>query len=226
MADDGVEETWDRVQAPLELLRFWYVFEGDFDVNIASKGQMHWFKSTTDFDQQCVSGFKALWSKVCEEAQSGADADPSSQTAAFKALGAPGYLSLIILLDQLPRNMFRATPGMYASDSIARAVLREALAKQLDEELAVQVTDPEAEGPEQWALAFLYMPLMHSEDLADHVDALRLYESQPGLAKNYAAEEEHKAVIDRFGRFPSRNKILGRESTQEEEEFLKTHAGW
>ena len=119
-----------------------------------------------------------------------------------------GWLAEVIVLDQFPRNMFRDTPQAFSTDPMAVILVQEAVANQVDKELtAIQKS-------------FLYMPLMHSESSLIHETAMDLY-SQPGLEYNLDFEKKHKAIIDRFGRYPHRNAILGRISTDEEVEFLK-----
>jgi uncharacterized protein (DUF924 family) len=118
-----------------------------------------------------------------------------------------GWLAEIIVLDQFPRNMFRDTPQAFATDELAIILVQEAVSNQVDREL----TAPQK--------SFLYMPLMHSESALIHETAMELY-SQPGLEFNLDFEKKHKAIIDRFGRYPHRNEILGRDSTDEEVEFL------
>lgn len=118
-----------------------------------------------------------------------------------------GWLAEIIVLDQLPRNMFRDTPQAFTTDRLAVILVQEAVSNQVDREL----TAPQK--------SFLYMPLMHSESPLIHETAMELY-SQPGLEFNLDFEKKHKAIIDRFGRYPHRNAVLGRESTDEEIEFL------
>ena len=105
--------------------------------------------------------------------------------------------------------MFRDQPGAFATDELARQCTREAVAAGADQALTVQQR------------AFLYMPLMHSESATDHEEAVRLYSSDPGLKNNLDFELKHKAIIDRFGRYPHRNRILGRVSTPEEVAFLE-----
>lgn len=117
-------------------------------------------------------------------------------------------LAEIIVLDQFSRNMFRDTPQAFAWDTLALVLAQEAIRRKLDRELV----------PIQ--RAFLYMPFMHSEAAEIHEIALFLF-GQPGLEDNYNFELKHKEIIDRFGRYPHRNAILGRESTAEEIEFLK-----
>jgi uncharacterized protein (DUF924 family) len=120
---------------------------------------------------------------------------------------ARGRLAEVIVLDQFPRNIFRDQPGAFATDAVALALAQEAVAVGADREL------------EAVERSFLYMPYMHSESPAIHEVAMELY-GQAGLEYNLKFEIEHKAIIDRFGRYPHRNAILGRESTPEEEAFL------
>lgn len=121
---------------------------------------------------------------------------------------AEGRLAEIIVLDQFSRNMFRNQSEAFSADSLALRLAKEAVAAGADQELSVSEK------------AFLYMPYMHSEEKQDHEVAVKLF-SQPGLENNLKFEYLHKKIIDRFGRYPHRNQILGRTSTPEEVEFLK-----
>ena len=116
-------------------------------------------------------------------------------------------LAEIIVLDQFSRNMFRDTPLAFAYDTLALVLAQEAVRRKFDAEL------------EDRYKSFLYMPFMHSESKEIHEIAMFLFD-QPGLEDNYNFEVRHKNIIDRFGRYPHRNEILGRESTPEELEFL------
>lgn len=118
-----------------------------------------------------------------------------------------GRLAEIIVLDQFSRNIHRDTPRAFAQDPLALALAQEAVSLGIDRELS----------PLQ--RSFLYMPYMHSESRLIHEEALSLF-NQPGLENNYVFEIRHKEIIDRFGRYPHRNAILGRESTPKELEFL------
>ena len=120
-----------------------------------------------------------------------------------------GALAEIIILDQFSRNMYRDSPEAFAADPQALELARLAVDKGQDKE----IKDPDK-------LAFLYMPFMHSESKEMHEMAVKLF-NQPGLEENYEFELKHKAIIDRFGRYPHRNQVLGRQSTLEETEFLK-----
>lgn len=116
-------------------------------------------------------------------------------------------LAEIIVLDQFSRNIYRDKRKAFAQDTLALVLAQEAVRRKLDEQLE----------PKQ--RAFLYMPFMHSESADIHEIAMYLFD-QPGLEDNYNFEIKHKAIIDRFGRYPHRNEILGRESSAEELEFL------
>lgn len=119
-----------------------------------------------------------------------------------------GRLAEIIVLDQFSRNLFRDSPRAFAADGMALVLAQEAVRADSDRAL------PPAQR------LFLYMPYMHSESRAIHAVAKTLFESL-GLEENLKYELAHKAIIDRFGRFPHRNAILGREPTPEELEFLR-----
>jgi uncharacterized protein (DUF924 family) len=121
-----------------------------------------------------------------------------------------GCLALCILLDQVPRNLFRGSPKAFAFDAAALEVTRHAL--KLGFERALN-NDSER--------MFLYLPLEHSENLKDQDDCVRLVSAFKDGGEFLSYAERHREVIARFGRFPHRNEILGRESTEAELEFLK-----
>jgi uncharacterized protein (DUF924 family) len=120
---------------------------------------------------------------------------------------ASGRLAEIIVLDQFSRNLFRDDARAFAADPIALALAQEAVAGGFDADLPVQQR------------AFVYMPYMHSESALIHQHAEALF-SAPGLEFNLDFERKHKAIIDRFGRYPHRNGVLGRVSAAEEVAFL------
>jgi len=122
-------------------------------------------------------------------------------------LNALGALAEIIILDQFSRNIYRDTKGAFANDNLALRLAEEAIEKGQDKEI------------DKAYLGFLYMPFMHSESLKVHECALELFK-QEGLEGSYQYELKHKVIIDRFGRYPHRNHILGRDSTPEEIIFL------
>ena len=126
---------------------------------------------------------------------------------------AEGILAAIIVLDQFSRNMFRDDPRAFAEDAQARALTKHAIDTGFDMEV-----------PEE-RRSFVYMPLMHSENLADHDLSLKVFEalgSEDGL--KYAIA--HRDIIARFGHYPHRNAVLGRESTPEEEAHFREHGGF
>lgn len=119
-----------------------------------------------------------------------------------------GRLAEVIVLDQFSRNMFRDTPSAFAYDPLALALSQWAIDINAHESLTALQR------------SFLYMPFMHSESASIHEQALKLFKSN-GNGYNLDYEIKHKVIIDRFGRYPHRNKILGRQSTAEEIEFLQ-----
>jgi len=118
-----------------------------------------------------------------------------------------GRLAEIIVLDQFSRNLFRERPEAFAWDGMALVLAQEAVRSGADQSLPMARRE------------FLYMPFMHSESRRIHTIAVQLF-SQPGLEFNLDFELKHKAIIERFGRFPHRNAALGRVSTAAEIEFL------
>ncbi|WP_111895336.1 DUF924 family protein [Acinetobacter sp. MB5] len=120
---------------------------------------------------------------------------------------AMGRLAEIILLDQFSRNIFRGHAEAFSADSLALVLAQEAIRNGCDKDLAPHMR------------AFCYLPYMHSESSVIHQEALKLF-NQPGLEGNLEFEIKHKAIIDRFGRYPHRNQVLGRSSTAEELDFL------
>jgi uncharacterized protein (DUF924 family) len=118
-----------------------------------------------------------------------------------------GRLAEIIVLDQFSRNIHRGTPRAFAADPMALALAQEAVAAGIDASLPTP------------QVAFLYLPYMHSESRRIHRLAEQLFRRE-GLEKNHESELRHRAIIERFGRYPHRNAILGRTSTDEEQVFL------
>lgn len=119
-----------------------------------------------------------------------------------------GRLAEIIILDQFSRNIYRDTPNAFAADSIALVLAQEAVAAHADIELSAK------------QVPFMYMPYMHSESRAIHEVAILLFNREAAIG-NLEFEQRHKDIIDKFGRYPHRNAILGRESTEEEVAFLQ-----
>lgn len=158
--------------------------------------EQSWWKKDEKFDAQIRARFGTLHQQAiaCELA----DWRNSPQ----------GSLAEVVVLDQFSRNMFRDTPQAFAWDPQALVLAQVAIAKGYDRSLT------------QIQRAFLYLPFMHSESAHIHDQALQLYEVL-GLEKQLEFELKHKVIIDKFGRYPHRNAILGRESTPEELLFLQ-----
>ena len=127
---------------------------------------------------------------------------------------ASGCIALCILLDQFPRNMFRDDPKSFATDPLAREIARHALAQKFDAE--DDLTDDHR--------CFLYLPFEHSEAIEDQRLSLKLFQERTEDERYIEYAKRHLVVIERFGRFPHRNKVMGRVSTAEEIEFLKQNA--
>jgi len=121
-----------------------------------------------------------------------------------------GSLALIIALDQFPRNMYRDTKAMFAWDDLALTAAKRAVEKGFDFKIS------------QDRRAFIYMPYMHSENLSDQDLCVTLCDGRLTDENTLRHAKAHRTVIERFGRFPHRNKILGRDSTAAEIEFLKS----
>jgi len=158
-------------------------------------GARHWFSKSAEIDEEIRTRFLALHERIL-------------------AGGTEGYttpraaLAAVVVLDQFSRNMFRGSLRMFTADARARRLAREAIAQGLDAGLASEER------------VFLYMPFEHSEDREDQALSCELIGR---LGNDYWTEyaQAHKVIIDRFGRFPHRNAVLGRESTAEEIELLK-----
>lgn len=158
-------------------------------------GNEAWFQQSDQVDQACTKQFMTTWLAA------------SKAECAHWRTDIHGRLAEVIVLDQFPRNMFRGSGKSFSTDTLALALSQEALK-------ATDLGDLTSERK-----AFLLMPFMHSESPAIHEQAVKLF-SEPGLEHNLAFEESHKAIIDRFGRYPHRNVLLGRESTAEEIDYL------
>lgn len=159
-------------------------------------GRERWYERDDAFDAEVRRRFLAVWQKAA-----------AGEFASWEASD-DGALALVIVLDQFPRNMFRGTPQAFASDAQARDVARRAIAKAVDRRV-----DP-------ILLEFLYLPFMHSEHLADQLDCVALFQNTDN-AENLKYAREHADIIERFGRFPHRNRLLGRDTTEEEQAFLE-----
>ncbi|PIW31194.1 MAG: DUF924 domain-containing protein [Rhodospirillales bacterium CG15_BIG_FIL_POST_REV_8_21_14_020_66_15] len=177
-----------------EVLGFWF----DYDAADEPVFRDVWFQEDDDFDAEVRDRFEDHYHWAAEG---------HYDTLARKPLGC---LTLVILLDQVPRNLFRGGAQAYATDGMALAHARMALLARHDREL-------------DWARRmFLYMPFMHAEDIAAQERSVLLFATVPVEACVEAALEHH-AIIREFGRFPHRNAVLGRMSTEAEKAFLAKH---
>jgi uncharacterized protein (DUF924 family)/GNAT superfamily N-acetyltransferase len=179
------------------LLDFWFGPTGDPD---RERDREIWFKSTVEFDTSLRREFLADY-----------EAAAAGELASWEGLP-EGALALVLLLDQVPRNIFRGTPRAYATDAAALVAADRALERGFDRLV-----------PSVWR-KFFYMPFHHSEDLSDQRRSLALSAAllpdpeRTGGLRRYGVP--YIEVIARFRRFPHRNEILGRESTAEEIAFL------
>jgi uncharacterized protein (DUF924 family) len=156
-----------------------------------------WYKASDDVDAGISRRFGSLHAAA-------------ARCELFNWRASPeGRLAEIIVLDQFSRNIFRGQAAAFAQDALALALAQEAVRAGADVLLPPQQR------------AFLYLPYMHSESAVIHAAALMLFD-QAGLENNLDFEQQHKAIIDRFGRYPHRNAVLGRVSTPEELAFLAT----
>jgi uncharacterized protein (DUF924 family) len=158
-----------------------------------------WFRGTPEFDASVHERFVADHERAVAGDFAAWEAEPLSA------------LALVMLLDQVPRNIFRSTPRAFASDPLALATTNRALERGFDRAM-----------PAAWRV-FFYLPLEHSEALADQqrgLDLLLALPPVPGRKSEGHMTRLHLEIIERFGRFPHRNAILGRESTAEELAFL------
>jgi uncharacterized protein (DUF924 family) len=167
---------------PQQLLDFWF-----------GQNRKAWFEKNSAFDEEIRARFLALY----EQAVAGGLADWQQAPKSC--------LALVILLDQLPRNMFRGTARAFTADPLALAAARIIVERGWDRDM----TEDER--------TFAYLPFEHSESLEDQEKSLRLFEGNA----NYEWARRHWEIIRRFGRFPHRNAVLGRASTAEEIKFLK-----
>jgi uncharacterized protein (DUF924 family) len=186
---------------PQEILEFWF---GD-------RARSLWFEKDADFDALIRQRFEATY-----QAALAGRLDSWEGTA-------EGCLALVVVLDQFPRNMYRGSARAYAADARARAVADRAVARGHDRTLPPD---------RRW---FLYLPFEHSEDLADQRRAVALFrahaETTAGADRERALELldyalRHLAAVERFGRFPHRNELLGRETSEDEAAYLRDPRSW
>jgi uncharacterized protein (DUF924 family) len=175
------------------VLSFWFGNQGDPDYG---QPKPFWFQSNPALDQSIRDQFETLYQDAVKGKLEGFMDTPE------------GSLALVIILDQFPRNMYRGTPQAYLADPLALKVAKATIAKGFDQKLLPQQR------------AFLYLPFQHSESLEDQEKSVELFTSLES-ENNLQYAVGHRDIIARFGRFPHRNNILGRESTPEEISFLE-----
>ncbi|WP_017315225.1 DUF924 family protein [Mastigocladopsis repens] len=180
-----------------EILEFWFGSPNEPDYG---KPKPFWFSKKPEFDEELQIRFLTDYQKAAAGYLD--DWINSSNSC----------LALILLLDQFPRNMFRDTPQAFATDWEALSAAQHAIALGYDQKLLPV---------QRW---FIYLPFEHSENLEHQRQAVRLFQqlsNDPESTSCIDYAMRHMQVIQRFGRFPHRNEILGRVSTSEEKEFLK-----
>lgn len=174
-----------------DALEFW------FGAPPANDVREFWFESSDALDRDITARFKDTYDRL------------RARGDAIHADSAEEFLATILVLDQFPRNMFRGTPDAFATDPLACIWAKRAI--ELGHDMAVP-------GPHM--RIFFYLPLEHSEDLADQERCLHLCEEMGDDNYTHYARA-HLEVIAKFGRFPHRNAFLGRPSTAEEEAYLQ-----
>lgn len=179
-----------------QILEFWFGSPGS---EPAGKSRKVWFIKDPAFDQEIRDRFLSPYEQVAAGHLNHWQETPQ------------GCLALVLLLDQFPRNMFRGTPQAFTTDSKALSVARQAIAQGFDQQLP----------PVQ--RQFFYFPLEHSENLENQRQAVALFrkiKDDSETADSYPYALRHYEIIERFGRFPHRNQILGRKTTPKEAKFL------
>ena len=174
------------------MLDFWF---GAPNSRERGRPRKLWFQKSEPFDAEIRRRFLATWERAASGELERWQATPLAS------------LGIVVTLDQFPRNMFRGTARAFATDSLALAAARETIAREFDRLLSPVER------------SFVYLPFAHAEDLAAQRRSLVLFHASD--RENVESARRHYEIIARFGRFPHRNAVLGRQSTAEEIEFLK-----
>ncbi|WP_166302267.1 DUF924 family protein [Bradyrhizobium sp. 2S1] len=159
-------------------------------------GRDRWYTRDDAFDAEIRSRFLATWQKAAAGELSSWEANDD------------GALALTIVLDQFPRNLFRNDAKTFSSDPLAREVAGRAIDRGVDARIDPLLRE------------FLYLPFEHSEHLADQQRCVALFRQCGGHPDNLRYAEDHADIIRRFGRFPHRNRVMGRQTTADEQAFL------
>ena len=181
-----------------ELIQFWF---GALNTTAEVDKREVWFKATPEFDASIAYKFTDAYEQA------------ANSKLDYLANNQFGCLTLIILLDQIPRNLFRHSGKAYATDDKALSVARGGLENGYDRNMS------------SWHKVFFYLPFEHSEKINDQKFSVQLFKSLE-FESAIEAAIDHQKIIKKFGRFPYRNVALGRTSTPEEKEFLKTPPPW
>lgn len=176
------------------IVEFWF---GSADLTQTVEHRDVWFKRDEAFDEDIRQRFSS-------DVQRAMRGELDSMAA-----DATGALALLLLLDQFPRNLFRGTAMAFAGDERARKIAHAAIARSFEAAMS------------QVHRVFLYLPFQHSEDMRDQERSVLLFATLDD-ERGYDYAVRHRDIIARFGRYPHRNAALGRSSTEEEVEFLKT----
>ena len=173
---------------PREIVAFW-----------KQAGPMKWFRGGAAFDRECDVGFRELHFAAAARKHDDLMGD------------AEGALALMLLLDQIPRNIFRGTAHMFATDALARMFASQAIDAGFDTQVDRMLRN------------FFYLPFEHSEDPADQARSVALHVA---IGDEGGWAQKHADVIATFGRFPHRNRALGRENTAAEQAWLDAGGGF
>ena len=182
--------------SPADVLAFWFGSEGKPGYG---EFRSQWFQKDEAFDREVTDRFGDLYERAAAGELDGWREEAES------------CLALVIVLDQFPRNMFRGDARTHTTDGQALDAAKYAIERALDRELPA------------FQRMFLYMPFMHAEGVEDQRRSVELFEglaAEPGGPDVGEYAVGHRVIVERFGRFPHRNAILGRETTPEEAEFL------
>ncbi len=167
------------------------------DFWFSNTNKKHWFNSTVEFDQLIKSKFESIWESAAKRDLDDWKNDPESA------------LALIIVLDQFPLNMFRGDKKSFSTETYAIEISLHCINNKFDKLIDIE------------KLSFLYLPLMHSENIEDQNLSVSLFE-RAGLEDNLKFAKHHRDIVKKFGRFPHRNAILNRVSDSDEIEYLNS----
>jgi uncharacterized protein (DUF924 family) len=197
---------FDVDETPGSILHYWFAFSADRPATLGDRMSL-WFGGGFELDRVIAHRFTSIVAKLA-----------SGEAVRWAAHGPHERLAAIVALDQFSRSIFRHTPGAFENDALALKLAKEGIAQREDRML---------KPVERW---FAYMPLEHSESMDDQNISVEKFaellsaatpETQPHFASAFDYAKRHAAVIKQFGRFPHRNDILGRPSTEAELAFLK-----